>query len=59
MQEATTMTATNTGAYSAADDLVDYILGITFEIWEEGGVDLIDQYYSADTVVYVLICTEM
>lgn len=48
------MAATNTGAYSAAADLVDYILGITFEIWEEGGVDLIDQYYSADTVVYAL-----
>lgn len=49
-----TATSTRAGAYSAADDLVDYILGITFEIWEEGGVDLIDQYYSADTVVYAL-----
>ena len=48
------MTATHPGAYSAADDLVDYILGITFEIWEEGRVDLIDQYYGPDTVVYSL-----
>lgn len=48
------MTATHPGAYSADDDLVDYILGITFEIWEEGGVDLIDQYYGPDTLVYSL-----
>jgi len=46
------MTATHPGAYSADDDLVDYILGITFEIWEEGKVDLIDQYYGPDTLVY-------
>ena len=39
----TPMTATHPGAYSADDDLVDYILGITFEIWEEGRVDLVDQ----------------
>ncbi len=48
------MTVTHPGAYSADDDLVDYILGITFEIWEEGKVDLIDQYYSPDTLVYSL-----
>ncbi len=48
------MTATHPGAYSAADGIVDYILGITFEIWEEGRVDLIDQYYGPDTVVYCL-----
>lgn len=42
------------GAYGANDDLVDYILGITFEIWEAGGVDLIEQYYSPETVVYAL-----
>jgi predicted ester cyclase len=42
------------GAYGADNDIVDYILGITFEIWEEGHVDLIDQYYSKDTVVYSL-----
>lgn len=48
------MTTTHSGAYSADDDLVDYILGITFEIWEEGGVDLIDHYYGSDTLVYSL-----
>ena len=35
------MNAPKQGAYGANDDLVDYILGITFEIWEAGGVDLI------------------
>lgn len=48
------MTGTQKGAYTADHSLVDYILGITYEIWEEGGVDLIDQYYAADTVVYCL-----
>lgn len=48
------MTATQKGAYGADDDLVDYILGITFEIWEERGIDLIDQYYGPETVVYSL-----
>jgi predicted ester cyclase len=48
------MTSVSTGAYGADDDLVDYILGITFEIWEAGGVDLINQYYSPETVVYAL-----
>ncbi len=48
------MTVTQHGAYGADDDLVDYILGITFEIWEQGGVDLIEQYYGPDTVVYGL-----
>ncbi len=42
------------GAYGADDDIVDYILGITFEIWEEGGVELIHQYYAADCVVWGL-----
>jgi len=48
------MTSKNTGAYGATDDLVDYILGITFEIWEEGNVDLIDQYYGPETIVWAL-----
>lgn len=48
------MNAPKQGAYGANDDLVDYILGITFEIWEAGGVDLIEQYYSPTTVVYAL-----
>lgn len=42
------------GAYGADDDIVDYILGITFEIWEQGQVGLIDQYYARDILVYTL-----
>lgn len=42
------------GAYGADDDIVDYILGITFEIWEQGDVELIDEYYSKDILVYTL-----
>ena len=45
---------TRQGRYTSSDGLVDYILGITYEIWEEGGLDLIDQYYSADCPVYSL-----
>lgn len=41
-----------TGAFGAEDSLVDYILGITFEIWEERGIELIHQYYSEQTIVY-------
>lgn len=48
------MTVHRKGAYGADDDIVDYILGITFEIWEEGGVELIHQYYAADCVVWGL-----
>ena len=42
------------GAYGPDDDLVDYILGITFEIWEERGIELIDEYYGPQTVVFAL-----
>jgi predicted ester cyclase len=42
------------GAYGASDDIVDYILGITYEIWEQGGVELIEQYYARDIPVYTL-----
>lgn len=48
------MNQQRTGAYSADDDIVDFILGITFEIWEEGGVELIHQYYAPDCVVWGL-----
>ncbi len=48
------MSDTLQGAYGADDDIVDYILGITYEIWEGGGVDLIHQYYAADSVIYGL-----
>ena len=34
--------------YGADNDCVDYILGITFEIWEQGNVDFIRDYYSSD-----------
>jgi len=42
------------GAYGPDNDIVDYILGITFEIWEERGVELIQQYYAEDCVVWGL-----
>lgn len=48
------MTTDGTGAYGADDKLVDYILGITFEIWEQRKVGLIHQYYDADIAVYAL-----
>ena len=40
--------------YNASSDLVDYIHGITYEIWEERGVDLIGDYYGADMALYTL-----
>lgn len=48
------MAASQTGAYGADDDVVDYILGITFEIWEQRGVELIHQYYGEDCIVWGL-----
>lgn len=48
------MTEPGKGAYGAEDYIVDYILGITFEIWEQRGVELIHQYYGADCVVWGL-----
>ena len=48
------MQAAGKGAYGADSGLVDYILGITFEIWEQRGIELIDQYYGADTLVFSL-----
>ena len=42
------------GAYGAQSHPVDYILGITFEIWEQRGVDLIHQYYAPDCTLYAL-----
>ena len=40
------------GAYGPDSDIVDFILGITFEIWEQRGVDLIRRYYAPDVEVY-------
>lgn len=48
------MTSPDNGAYGAGSDIVDFILGCTFEIWEEGQVGLIDRYYSEDCPVYSL-----
>lgn len=42
------------GAYGADHDIVDFILGITFEIWEQRGVELINQYYAPDCIVWGL-----
>lgn len=42
------------GAYGASHHIVDYILGITYEIWEEGKVELIRDYYAADCLIYSL-----
>jgi predicted ester cyclase len=48
------MSEARKGAYGADDDIVDYILGITFEIWEQRGVDLIHDYYADDCLIYGL-----
>ncbi len=40
--------------YSLDSDLVDFILGITFEIWEQGQVEKIYDYYAEDVSVYSL-----
>lgn len=41
-------------SYNADSDIVDYILGITFEIWEQRQVETILDYYAADVEVYSL-----
>lgn len=41
-------------AYGNGSDLVDYILGITFEIWEQGQVELIHAYYAENVEVFSL-----
>lgn len=40
--------------YGPDHHLVDYILGITYEIWEAGGMELIRDYYAEDVEVYSL-----
>ena len=40
--------------YSSENELVDYILGITFEIWEQGRIDNIHDYYAREVEVYSL-----
>lgn len=41
-------------SYGPDHHLVDYILGITYEIWEAGGMELIRDYYAPDVEVYSL-----
>jgi predicted ester cyclase len=41
-------------AYGSDNDIVDFILGITFDIWEKRQVKDIFHYYSDDVVVYGL-----
>lgn len=48
------MTDILAGDFGAESEIVDYILGITFEIWEQGGVALCKRYYSDDVLVYTL-----
>ena len=43
---------TPAGAYGPDSEIVDFILGITFEIWEQRGVELIHRYYAPDVEVY-------
>ncbi|MYF69705.1 MAG: ester cyclase [Proteobacteria bacterium] len=40
--------------YHPDQGLVEFILGITFEIWECGRVERINDYYAADTQVFAL-----
>ena len=40
--------------YDVNSDLVDFILGITFEIWEQGQVELIHDYYAESVEVFSL-----
>ncbi|MEM6639536.1 MAG: ester cyclase [Pseudomonadota bacterium] len=48
------MTHTNTAPGPLAESVVDYILRITYEIWEQRGIDRIRDYYSADGPIYAL-----
>jgi predicted ester cyclase len=43
-----------TAAYGIESNLVDFILGITFEIWEQGQVELIHDYYAEKVEVFSL-----
>ena len=43
-----------TGAYGPDSDIVDFILGITHEIWEQRGIGLIHGYYAPDVEVFAL-----
>lgn len=45
---------TEKGQYGAQSELIEYIYGITFEIWEQKGVELIRQYYGSDVEMFAL-----
>ncbi|MEM7220670.1 MAG: ester cyclase [Pseudomonadota bacterium] len=45
---------TRTAGYGTEHELVDYIHGITYEIWEQRGVELIGDYYGAQMPLYTL-----
>jgi predicted ester cyclase len=49
-----TLHPTTVPAYGVDNEIVDYILGITFDIWERRQVDDILDYYHEDVVVYGL-----
>jgi predicted ester cyclase len=40
--------------YGPGDPLVDFILGITYEIWEQRGLDRIHDYYGSQAPIYAL-----
>ena len=42
------------GVYTPDSDIVDFILGITFEIWEQRRVELIHRYYAHNVEVFSL-----
>ena len=42
------------GQYGRESDPVEYILGITYEIWEEKQVELIRKYYAQDVIVHAM-----
>lgn len=49
------MNAADSGAMAPPfANIVDYILGITYEIWEEKRVDRIQQYYTPQSRIYTL-----
>ena len=47
-QSSAAQAAAKPGRYGPDSELIDYILGITFEIWEERRVELVHQYYAPD-----------
>ena len=42
------------GSYFGYSEVVDYILGITYEIWEQGQIDKVLDYYGHDIDVFTM-----